>query len=123
MGSSLRLNECSSLTWVCVRDSWSQVLMKTHCFKKILIRQSYILKVLVDYKNHNRFQALDFMFDQAAYNTTQRSKPTFASVSNGVKWIPKCITPFLQPASKSKTLNLCRVLRGHRGHSFYMPVL
>ena len=67
--------------------------------KKVLMRQckSYNLKVLVDYKNHNRFQALNFMFDQAPYHTTQRSKPhslVLVSTSNG-------LTQFLHPADQS----------------------
>ncbi len=54
-----------------------------------------------NYKNHNRFQSIDFMFDKAPCYTTQRSRTTFASASIDIKWIPKRMTPFLQPADQS----------------------
>ena len=69
-------------------------------FNETVMCESYIPRVLVDYKNHNRFQSLYFMFDQAQCHTTQRSKTTFASAIIDVK-IPKRMTPFLQPADQS----------------------
>ena len=70
-------------------------------FNETVICESYIPRVLVDYKYHNRFQSLDIMFYQAPFHTMQRSRATFASASIDVKWIPKLMAPFLQHVDHS----------------------
>ena len=41
------------------------------------------------------------VFDQAPCHTTQKAKSTFTSASVDVKWVPKRMTAFLQPADQS----------------------
>jgi len=70
-------------------------------FNETVISETYIPRILVPYKNQHRFQGLHILFDQAPCHVTAKSKATFAGASIDVKWIPKRMTPFLQPADQS----------------------
>jgi len=70
-------------------------------FNETVISGTYIPQILVAYKNEHRFRNLHFLFDQAPCHVTKQSKASFASASIDVKWIPKRMTPFLQPADQS----------------------
>jgi hypothetical protein len=70
-------------------------------FNETIICEHYIPKILVNYKNQQRYQGLHLVFDQAPCHTTQKAKSTFTSASVDVKWVPKRMTAFLQPADQS----------------------
>jgi hypothetical protein len=78
-------------------------------FNETIICEHYIPKILVNYKNQQRYQGLHLVFDQAPCHTTQKAKSTFPSASVDVKWAqrPKRMKALLQPADQSWMRPIC----------------
>jgi hypothetical protein len=70
------------------------------CFNESVVCEHFI-PLLVQFKNENQLRQLNFVYDQAPCHTTQRVKTNFANASVRVKYVPKRMTPLLQPADVS----------------------
>ena len=67
-------------------------------FSEKVISEQFIPNVLVPDKLEHQLPQLHLVFDQAPCHTTSRAATSFKNASICVNWVPKRMTPFLQPA-------------------------